>query len=117
MEQALRPQDILRRSVPEPDHSIRLWPFPGSRISGTLFPRFARFEVSMLRRLSWTLIFPLVLSLQGCSGSGDLPTAPPPPPEGSVKASSSAPASLPPEAIKKLRGNKAAKINSDVQAN
>ena len=70
----------------------------------------------MVRRLCWLLILPMILSPAGCSGSGDLPTVPPPPPEGTVKAASSSPGTLPPEAIKKL-SRKAAKLKDSSPEN
>ena len=55
-------------------------------------------------------------ALTGCNDTDGLPTVPPPPKEGTVKAASGGPGVLPPEAIEKLRGNNK-KLNANVQAN
>jgi len=67
----------------------------------------------MLRRFCCLAIIPFVLSLPGC-GSGDLPSVPPPPPEGTVGPAPPA-GVVPPEAIPK--GRKAAKLKEVPGAN
>jgi hypothetical protein len=59
----------------------------------------------------------LFLAIEGCSNSSaELPTVPPPPPEGTVSATPPSAGVLPKEAVRKLRG-KARNVNDGVPAN
>ncbi len=71
----------------------------------------------MLRRTLLTIVPLAALTLTGCNHSDELPTVPSPPPPGSVKAESSGPSTLPPEAAAKLKSQGMPLIKSDVQAN
>jgi hypothetical protein len=48
----------------------------------------------MLRSVRLGLLMPVLFALEGCSG-GDLPTVPPPPPEGTVKPAETVPGVIP----------------------